>query len=150
MEETKKAGGMTKERMQAYFDSFNIEGATKAFNEFYTDDIVFKSPWGKVFSGRKNVLDYMNNVAHSKDQVKETMTAKTMLIDGDAVAVEILTVFEALEDVPDFHMGGSFKKGDKVPWTLSAFYTTRGDKISSVHIYVVADPWLRKWMGTGE
>jgi ketosteroid isomerase-like protein len=147
MEETKKAGSMTRERMQAYFDSFNTEGATKTFNEYYTDDIVFKTPWGKEFSGRQNVLDYMNNVAHYKDKIKETMTAKTILIDGEGVAVEIETVMEAFEDVPDFHMGGSFKKGDKVKWVLSAFYTIRNGKISSVHIYVVADPWLRKWMG---
>jgi ketosteroid isomerase-like protein len=144
---TQSAGPMTKEKMEEYFKSFNEAGSTKTITEYYTEDAGFKTPWGKDFKGRDNICKYLYEVAHYKDKIKETLMPNKILIDGDDVAVELITQFEALEDVPDFHLGTSFTKGQKMQWRLSAFYTIKEGKIDDVQIYVVAEEWLRKWLG---
>ena len=137
---------MTKEIMIEYFESFNKEGDEKTFKKYYTEDATFKTPWGRNISGVNDIIRYMADEAHCGGKVKETLQPKKILIDGNDVAVELVTEFEALEDIPKFHLGPSFKKGEKIQWILSAFYTIRDGKISGVQIYVVLEPWLRKWL----
>jgi ketosteroid isomerase-like protein len=143
---TESAGPMTKEKMEEYFRSFNAAGSTKTLSTYYTEDAVFKTPWGKVVSGLDNIIKYMDEGAHHGDKIKESLTAKKILIDGDGVAVELETELEALDDVPDYHLGPSFKKGEIIRWRLSAFYKIRDGKIADVQVYIVLEEWLRKWL----
>jgi ketosteroid isomerase-like protein len=145
-EKKESAGQMTREKMMEYYDSFNKGGGEEAFYTYYTEDCVFKTPWGREISGLKNAIAYINDVAHRKGKIKETLKPSTIVIEGDVAAVELISELEALEDVPDFHMGGSFKKGDKVTWTLAGFYKVKNGKFAVVQLYVIVDPWLRKWM----
>jgi hypothetical protein len=137
---------MTKEKMVEYFESFNTKGDEITFKKYYTEDATFKTPWGRTCTGVNNIIKYMEEEAHYSGKIKETLHPQKILIDGDEVAVELLTEFEALDDIPKFHLGPSFKKGEKIQWILSAFYTIRDGKISGVQIYVVLEPWLRKWL----
>jgi hypothetical protein len=146
MEKIQSGGSVIKKWMQEYFESFNKVGAGKTFATYFAEDAVFKNPWGKEFHGRKNIIKYMDEVSHHGDKIKETLTPSNILIDGDAVAVELVTEMVALEDVPNYHVG-SFKKGDKIKWILSAFYKIKDGKIFYVQVYVVAEEWLRKWLG---
>lgn len=143
---SQSASPMTKEKMMEYFESFNKEGDEKTFKKYYTEDAVFKTPWGRTFSGVNNIIKYMEEEAHYYGKIKETLHPGNILIDGDDVAVELKTEFHALEDIPKFHLGPSFKKGDKIQWILSAFYKIRDGKIAHVQIYVVLEQWLRKWL----
>jgi len=93
-----------------------------------------------------DAITYINDLAHRKGKIKETLTPVKIVIEGDEVAAELITEMEALDDVPDFHVGSSLKKGDKVKWTLSAFYTIKNGKIAAVQLYAVVDAGLRKWM----
>jgi predicted ester cyclase len=146
LEKKESAGPMTKEKMMTYYDSFNNEGGREAFHTYYTEDCVFKTPWAREISGLENIITYINDLAHRKGKIKETLTPVKILIEGDEVAAELITEMEALDDVPDFHVGSSLKKGDKVKWTLSAFYTIKNGKIAAVQLYAVVDAGLRKWM----
>lgn len=137
---------MDKKTMTEYFESFNTKGDEETFRKYYTEDAVFKTPWGRTFSGVDNIIKYMMEEAHYGGKVKETLKPTKIVIDGDDVAVEILTEFEALDDLPRFHLGPSFKKGEKMQWILSAFYKIRNGKIAHVQIYVVLEPWLREWL----
>ena len=143
---SQSANVMTKEKMVEYFESFNKAGEEATFKKYYTEDATFKTPWGRNFTGVNEIIKYMVEETHYGGKLKETLQPKKILIDGDDVAVELVTEFEALEDIPRFHLGPSFKKGEKIQWILSAFYTIRDGKISGVQIYVVLEPWLRKWL----
>ena len=146
-ENSQSAGAMTKEKMIEYFESFNKKGEEKTFRDYYTEDAVFKTPWGRAFTGVDNIIKYMVEETHYGGKLKETLQPKKIVIDGDDVAVELVTEFEALDDVPKFHLGPSIKKGEKIRWILSAFYQIRDGKIAHVQIYVVLEEWLRKWLG---
>ena len=145
MEEKLQSGSVTKKWMEEYFESFNKLGAGKTFAAYFAEDAVFKNPWGREVHGLKNITQYMDEVSHHGDKIKETLTPLKILIDGDAAAVEFVTEMLALEDVPDYHVG-SFKKGDRIKWVLSAFYRIRNGKIVYVQIYALAEEWLRKWV----
>ena len=146
-ENSKSTGPMTKEKMKEYFDSFNKKGEEITFKKYYTEDAVFITPWGRTVSGVDNIIKYMIEEAHCGGRLKETLKPTKIFIDGDGVAVEIITEFEALEDIAGHHLGPSFKKGEKIQWILSAFYKLRDGKITHVQVYVVLEEWLRKWLG---
>jgi hypothetical protein len=146
MEEKLQARGtVTRKWMEEYFESFNKLGAGKTFAAYFAEDAVYKNPWGREVHGLKNIIEYMDDVSHHGDKIRETLTPLKILIDGDSVAVELVAEMSALEDVPNYHVG-SFKKGDKIRWTLSAFYKIRDGKMVYIQLYVLAEEWLRNWV----
>ncbi len=86
---TQSAGPMTKKRMEEYYEGFNKQGE-KIFSTYYTEDAVFETSWDKKFSGLKNTIKYMEDVAHYGGKIKETLTPLKILIDGDDVAAEFV------------------------------------------------------------
>jgi ketosteroid isomerase-like protein len=146
MEKKAGSGGfVTKKWMEEYFESFNKFGVAKTFPVYFAEDAVFKTAWEKESHGRENIIKFMREIVHHGDKIKETLMPFNIVIDGDNVAVELLTEMVALEDVPNYHVG-SFKKGEKINWRLSAFYKIRDGKIAQVQVYVVLEEWLRKWI----
>ena len=138
MEKSKQTeGSMTKKMMEEYFELFNKGGVRKALSTYWAEDAIFENAVAEEYHGRENSIKFMEEVAHAGGIIKEVFTPMKIIVDGDEVAVEIVTTLVASEDLPN-HYIYPYKKGETVKLRLGVFYTIREGKISRVKVYPVA------------
>ena len=115
--------------MEAYYRAFN-SGGLEALSDYYAEDIVFEYRDVRL-EGREAV---MNHFAELQQAFTEKIHPKSILVDGNRVAVETEDTFTAKIDLPDF-LGQSLKQGESVTARYGCFYDFRGDKIRHVRLY---------------
>lgn len=120
---------MNRERMETYYRVFNT-GDLEALADFYAEDIVFEYRDVKI-EGREALIKYF---AALQQGFTETIHPKSILVDGDRIAVETEDAFTAKVDLPDF-LGQSLKQGESVTARYGCFYDTRDDRIHHVRLY---------------
>jgi ketosteroid isomerase-like protein len=127
----KKIGGrdMDREKMEAYYRTFN-SGDHEALAEFYSDDVIFEYRDVKL-EGRRAVISYF---AELQKGFAEKIHPRSILVDGNKVAVEMEDTFTAKVDLPGF-LGKSLKQGESITARFSGFYDTHDNKICRVRLY---------------
>ena len=117
---------MTKARYAQYIAAFN-DSDFAGFGKFYADDVVLELPV-RTLKGRDAILDFYREV---KARVRETLTVKECVIDGDVIAVDVETEFFAEKDAPDFVVR-PLKQGESIHSESFIFYKLKDGKF--VHI----------------
>ena len=120
---------MNRETMEAYYQTFN-SGNHKALADFYSDDVVFEFRDIRL-EGKEAVL---NNLAKLQQIVTEKIVLRSLIIDGNQVAVEVDDTFTAKVDLPDFS-GRPLKKGESITGRYSGFYIIQDNRIRQVRLY---------------
>ncbi len=120
---------MDKEFFESYYETYNREDP-EALSEFYHEDVVIRSSQMEQTGKDAMMGTYQYIISILKDQ----MTPKNIIVQGDQAAVEIHDRFEAKEDIDDF-LGQKLAKGDTMELTLCGIYKVEGDKIKEITIY---------------
>jgi len=66
--------------------------------------------------------------------LKDQMTSKNIIIQGEQAAIEIHDRFEAKQDIDDF-MGQKFAKGDTFELSVCGVYKVEENRIKELTIY---------------
>ncbi len=120
---------MDKEFFESYYETYNREDP-EALSQFYHEDVVIRSAQ-MVQTGKEAMLGtYQYIISILRDQ----MTPKNIILEGDQAAVEIHDRFEAKQDIDDF-LGQKFSKGDTMELNLCGIYKVEGNKIKEITIY---------------
>jgi len=119
---------MTKARYAQYIAAFN-DSDFPGFGKFYADDVVLELPV-RTLKGRDAILDFYR-VVKEKQKIRETLTVKECVIDGNVMAVDVETEFHATVDAPDFVVR-PMKRGESIHSESFIFYTIRDGKFAHI------------------
>jgi len=120
---------MDEKFFESYYEIYNREDP-EALSEFYHEDVVIRSSQMEQ-TGKEAMLGmYRYIISILKDQ----MTPKNIIVQGDQAAIEIYDRFEAKKDIDDF-LGQKFSKGDTLELNLCGIYKVEGNKIKEITIY---------------
>jgi len=120
---------MKRERINEYYKTYAKEDLN-AVSPFYSDDVVFEFQ-GQTYNGKEVVFAWFKELQQT---FHEVINPLEIVIDGDKVAIEIESEFEARVDLPDFH-GKALTKGDKTKIRFAVFYDTRDDQFCHIRLY---------------
>ncbi len=120
---------MKRERINEYYETYAAEDLD-AVSHFYSNDVIFEFQ-GETYNGKEAVFAWFRELQQT---FHEVINPINIVIDGDNVAIEIESEFEARVDLPDFH-GNALKKGDKIKVRFAAFYDTRDDQFCHIRLY---------------
>jgi len=120
---------MNKEFFESYYETYNREDP-EALSEFYHEDVVIRSSQMEQTGKDAMLGTYRYIISILRDQ----MTPKNIIVQGDHAAVEIHDRFEAKEDIDDF-LGQKFSKGDTLELSLCGIYRVEGNRIKDITIY---------------
>lgn len=120
---------MKREKIMEYYETYAAEDLD-AVSPFYSDDVVFEFQ-GEKYDGKEAVFAWFRELQQT---FHEVINPLNIVIDGDNVAIEIESEFEARVDLPDFH-GNALTKGDKIKIRFAVFYDTRDDQFCRIRLY---------------
>ena len=119
----------------AYVAQFNEGDEPKLGELFFTPDIIFDGG-NRRFEGRKDVVEYLHNVAIG---LKQVMTPIKVLHTDDHVMAEMNIEFIPSEDKPDFPLG-PLRAGESFTLRFFGSYYLDGDRIKRIHLGNWAEP----------
>lgn len=120
---------MDKEFFESYYKTYNSEDP-QALSEFYHDDVVLRFAQGEQNGKEALLVTYRFITSMLKDQ----MTPKNIIIQGEQAAIEIHDRFEAKQDIDDF-MGQKLAKGDTLELSVCGIYKVEDNRIKEITIY---------------
>ena len=120
---------MKREKIMEYYETYAAEDLD-AVSPFYSDDVVFEFQ-GETYDGKEAVFAWFRELQQT---FHEVINPLNIVVDGDNVAIEIESEFEARVDLPDFH-GNALTKGDKIKIRFAVFYDTRDDQFCRIRLY---------------
>lgn len=118
---------MTEQDYADYIDCFNRNDFA-GFGRYYADDVVFELGDKKRIVGRDAILDFYRDV---KAKVRETLEILSTAAGPGSFAVHVRTVFEGLEDWPDF-IAGPLMKGDTLTIESLGYYYVEDGKFTRI------------------
>ena len=122
---------MKRETINKYYETYAKEDLN-AVSPFYSNDVVFEFQ-GQTYNGKEAVFAWFRELQQT---FHEVISPLNIVIDGDKVAIEIESEFEARVDLPDFH-GKALKKGDRTKIRFAVFYDTRNEQFCHIRLYTV-------------
>ncbi len=117
------------EKINEYYETYAAEDLD-AVSPFYSDDVVFEFR-GEKYEGKEAVFAWFRDLQQT---FHEVINPLNIMIDGDNVAAEIESEFEARVELPDFY-GNELKEGDKIKIKFAVFYDTRDDQFCYIRLY---------------
>ena len=120
---------MDKKFFESYYRAYNREDP-QALSEFYHDDVVLRFAQGEQ-NGKEALLGTYRFIT---SMLKDQMTPKNIIIQGEQAAIEIQDRFVAKQDINDF-MGQKLAKGDTLELSVCGIYKVEDNRIKEITIY---------------
>lgn len=114
---------------RAYAAAFS-NGDFERFPLFYTEDVLFELNGFAPMHGRQAIVDFYRPIFA---KVRETLMNAVVKADDDAIAVECVSRFTAIEDAPDFVVA-PLKKCEYVDAPVFVHYQLRDGLISRIRV----------------
>lgn len=108
-----------------YLEAFNSGQEDASLGHFFTEDLIVESPFG-VLQGRDAWIGALEGV---HDGVRERLTPRLVVRDGDDMMAELDGEFTASADKPDF-MHGPLRRGETLRVRFFAVYRFRDQQIT--------------------
>ena len=118
---------MDRATFDRYLESYN-RGDLEACSEFYADDIVFEN-----FGGHQEGPEVLAFLRQLHEWIDDTMVPRTVIVDGDHIAMECDTELVAKMDLPNLPIG-AMVEGERAVARTFVFYDTDGDTIKHIRI----------------
>ena len=122
---------MNKATFLEYIDTYNSGDVDRVLS-YYDDDIIFEN-FGRHQRGAA-VGEFLSGLHHV---IRDRMLPRTLVMEGDTIALEADSEITALIDLPDLPIG-AMRKGEQGRVRMFVFYQTKGDQF--VHIRIAGWP----------
>lgn len=109
------------DRFRAYMQAFNASDWDR-LRGFYAPDVRLVIGNGTELYGHKAIIDFYSKV---KSQTRRTIDILQCFAEGNTLAAEIESEFQAIEDAPDFAVR-PMAKGDRYYLNSFVFYDFQG------------------------
>ena len=123
----------------AYAQAFS-DGDMERAGRYYTEDCTLDLSSLPLIEGRQAIIDFYRRMFQ---QVRETLTVHSLVIDDGGIAGDLTSTFTAIEDAPDFVVG-PLRKGEAITVRVFVHYTLRDGLISRIKVARAGDPERRK------
>jgi len=100
------------------------------FPRFYTDDVRLELGSVPPINGRQAIVDFYRPMFA---RVREQLRVNSVAASDDAIELDALTRFTAVEDAPDFVVG-ALKKGEYIEGRVLVSYRLRGGLIAHIAV----------------
>jgi ketosteroid isomerase-like protein len=100
------------------------------FPAFYTEDVLLELGSVPPIHGRQGIIDFYRPMFQ---RVRERLTINSVETTDNAIALDAITRFTAIEDAPDFVVG-PLKKGEFIEGRVLVDYTLRDGLISHIAV----------------
>lgn len=114
---------------QAYTCAFS-NADFERFPTFYTEDVLLELGSVPPINGRRGIIDFYRPMFQ---RVRERLTINSVETTDDAIALDAITRFTAIEDAPDFVVG-ALKKGEYIEGRVLVDYKLRDGLISHIAV----------------
>jgi len=113
----------------AYTSAFS-NADFERFPTFYTEDVLLELGSVPPIHGRQGIIDFYRPMFQ---RVRERLTINSVEATDDAITLDAITRFTAIEDAPDFVVG-ALKKGEYIDGRVLVNYTLRDGLISHIAV----------------
>lgn len=118
---------MQKATFLEYLAAYNAGNMDRALS-YFDDDIIFEN-FGRHQRGAA-VGEFLRGLHHV---ISDRMQPRTIVIEGDNIALEADSEITAHVDLPDLPVG-AMRKGETASMRMFAFYQTKGERILHVRV----------------
>ena len=100
------------------------------FPWFYTDDVLLELGSVPPIHGRQGIIDFYQPMF---EKVREKLTVNSVEATDEAIKLDAITRFTAVEDAPDFVVG-ALKRGEYIEGRVLVDYRLRDGLIEHIHV----------------
>lgn len=113
----------------AYTSAFS-NADFERFPGFYTDDVLLELGSVPPIHGRQGIIDFYRPMF---ERVRERLTVNSVDATDNAIKLDAITRFTAIQDAPDFVVG-ALRQGEYIEGRVLVNYRLRDGLISQIHV----------------